>query len=173
MSRPMRTQPVTASPQARMRLAELAEALLQVVGVHDRDDLYLGVYCHEERLAERDHVGRIWHVEYHEGRPLSSKVPKYIASGFQRSAAVWISSPMLPSLTARLPDSTGIVILAMTRMTAPPLGAAAPVRASPCAWPTGVLSSGWHRPRGLARRRVLRTAAYAGPHSLDRPLGAV
>jgi hypothetical protein len=34
-------------------------------------------------------------------------------------------------LTARLPDSTGIVILAMTRMTAPPLDAAAPVRAPP------------------------------------------
>src|SRR6266516_375260 len=69
-----------------------------------------------------------------------SKVPKYIASGFQRSAVPWISAPILPSLTARLPDSTGIVILAMTRMTAPPLDAAAPVRASPCAWPTGVSS---------------------------------
>src|SRR4029077_19351391 len=64
-----------------------------------------------------------------------SKVPKYIASGFQRSAVVWISLPMLPSLTAWLPDSTGIVILAMTRMTAPPLGAAAPVRASPAPGP--------------------------------------
>jgi hypothetical protein len=33
-----------------------------------------------------------------------SKVPKYIASGFQRSAASWTSPPMLPSLTARLPE---------------------------------------------------------------------
>jgi hypothetical protein len=53
----------------------------------------------------------------------------------QRSAAPCISSPMLPSLTARLPDSTGIVILAMTRMTAPPLDAAAPVRAPPVPGP--------------------------------------
>src|ERR1700748_135521 len=66
---------------------------------------------------------------------LPSKVPKYIASGVQRSAVVWISLPMLPSLTAWLPDSTGIVILAMTRMTAPPLGAAAPVRAPPAPGP--------------------------------------
>jgi len=36
-----------------MTLTELAEPLLQVVGVHDRNDLYLGVYLHEERLTER------------------------------------------------------------------------------------------------------------------------
>ena len=125
-----------------MASAEPAESLLQVFGVHYRDDLHIGVYRHEERLAERDHVGRVRQSKTMKAVRRPSKVPKYIASGFQRSAAVWISLPMLPSLTARLPDSTGIVILAMTRMTAPPLGGAAPVRASPCAWPTGVLSSG-------------------------------
>ena len=32
-----------------MPLAELAESLLQIVGVHYLDDLHFGVYCHEER----------------------------------------------------------------------------------------------------------------------------
>jgi len=52
-----------------MPLAELAESLLQIVDVHYRDDLHFGVYCHEERLAERDNAGGVRHVEHHEGCP--------------------------------------------------------------------------------------------------------
>src|ERR1700683_1785404 len=49
-----------------------------------------------------------------------SKVVKCIASGFQRCAARCMTVPRLPSLIARFPDSTGKVILAMTRMSNPP-----------------------------------------------------
>ena len=50
-----------------------------------------------------------------------SKVVNYIASGFQRSAARCIIVPMLPSLIAWFPASTGMLILAMTRMNTPPM----------------------------------------------------
>ena len=48
-----------------------------------------------------------------------SKVVKYIASGFQRSAARCMTAPRVPSLIAWFPDSTGMLILAMTRTSTP------------------------------------------------------
>jgi hypothetical protein len=48
---------IPRQPAGAARSAELAESLLQVVGVHYRDDLHIGVERHEERLAERHHVG--------------------------------------------------------------------------------------------------------------------
>ena len=48
-----------------------------------------------------------------------SKVVKYIASGFQCSAARCMTAPRVPSLIARFPDSTGMLILAITRTSTP------------------------------------------------------
>ena len=101
-----------------------------------------------------------------------SKVPKYIVSGFQRSAAAWKSLPMLPSLTPWLPDSTGSVILAITRITTSPWerprrSAAHPLR----------MARKKHRPAGIASKRASRellpggaylVAVYVGPLNLNR-----
>ena len=91
---------------------------------------------------------------------------KYIASGFQRSAAAWMSLPMFPSLTARLPDSTGTVILAITRMTTPPPGAAVPVRRFPLRLARRVSSSCIDceaaSREALARHSACLGAVYAG-----------
>jgi hypothetical protein len=48
-----------------------------------------------------------------------SKVVKYIASGFQRSAVRYMAAPRLPSLIAWFPDSTGMLIIAITRTITP------------------------------------------------------
>jgi hypothetical protein len=104
------TGPLLIEPVASCSSVRLGEPFLQVVGVHYRDDLHIGVQSPEERLSERDHVGWIRHVEHDEPGPPPPKMPKYIASGFQRSAAAWKSLPMLPSVTPWLPDSTGSVM---------------------------------------------------------------
>src|SRR6266571_9038125 len=158
MSRPMRTQPVTASPQARMRLAELAEALLQVVGVHDRDDLYLGVYCHEERLAERDHVGRIWHVEYHEGRPFAlegTEVHRFRLPAFRGGLDQLADAPVLDRPATGL-DRDRDLGHDSHDYPSPGCGRACP--RSPCAWPTGASCADIDR-EDFARWRVPSTAA--------------
>jgi hypothetical protein len=46
--------PSPRQPAGAAQSAELAESLLQVVGVHYRHDLHIGVERHEERLAVFD-----------------------------------------------------------------------------------------------------------------------
>jgi hypothetical protein len=61
--------PRTVASRSSRSSAELGESLLQVIGVHYRSDLHIGVESHEERLSERDHVGWVGHVEYDEPCP--------------------------------------------------------------------------------------------------------
>jgi hypothetical protein len=80
---------------------------------------------------------------------------------------------MVPSLTPWLPDSTGSMILAITRMTTPPLGATAPVRRSPAAHgPAEHPLVGIDQQKGISRALApaahTYVALYAGRHNLNR-----
>ena len=125
-------RPVASALLARQPgLPRLTEPLLQVVSVHYRDELHIGVQSREERLGERDHIGWVRHVEHDEPCPPpleGAEVHRLRLPALPGSLEELTDGPVLDPW---LPDSTGSMILAITRMTTPPLGATAPVRRSP------------------------------------------
>src|SRR5579863_2276197 len=51
-------------PRARRHSAQLGEALLQIIGIHRRGQLHVGVQLLEERLRERRYAGRVRQVKH-------------------------------------------------------------------------------------------------------------
>jgi hypothetical protein len=98
-----------------------AEALAQIVAVHDRNQLDLGLQLEEERLDHFDNLRGIGEIKNSMPPRLPSRAVKYAASGLSLVMIASVVAASEPSLIAAFPFVIGTVNFNIIRMVITPL----------------------------------------------------